>query len=254
MTSKRSDGMSSNAEHRAVGLEQLLETIETLRRECPWNMRQTPEELVAAMADEVTELQRAVDTGETRSIREEAGDVLFNLVSLLAACASDGATDLDLVAAEVSEKMRWRHPYVFGEEDDPGAEKAIEQWAALKGREDEARAARVAALTIHGSFGSRWTEGFGEAQLRDLCSRMLDALDETPTEIQELERSENVVVTRARGQQTVVLTLADPSTGAVACTGVRWASEVPPGWARALRRGWEPNHVWVMALEVKDGE
>lgn len=248
-----SDDVSS-IEPAGAGVVQLLRTVEVLRKECPWNMRQSPADLLSAMRAEVEELGTAVESGQTWSVRSEAGDVLFNLISLLAASTSDPSAEFDLVAAEVSDRMRHRHPYVFGDEDDPGEEGAIEQWAALKSKEGEVRASRVSGTTICGSLRSPWARSFGEARLIELCRAVLESISERPADVLELERSEQALVLRACSKESVIVVISDPLTGAVTFTGVRRAVDVPPGWADDLRRRTGAVELTVMVSEVAKGE
>ena len=124
--------------------------VAQLRRECPYNARQEAADLLRALQAEVEELAVAIRDGADWEIEEELGDVLFSLASLAAALAQAHGLSLRSADARAARKMIGRHPYVFGDEPDPGPEEAARQWAAAKLREARERVTRRAAVVATG--------------------------------------------------------------------------------------------------------
>ena len=100
-------------------LDNLIQTANTLRSPggCPWDAEQTHESLVQYLLEETYELIDAIESGNRDEVLEELGDVLYQVVfhSDLASTGSLGEPfDIMAVALRSSEKMKSRHPHVFG--------------------------------------------------------------------------------------------------------------------------------------------
>ncbi len=97
---------------------------------CPWDAEQTHRSLVQYLLEETHELIEAIESGNREEILEEIGDVLYQVVfhSDLAASGSLGEPfDIQDVAKLTAEKMRGRHPHVFGTAEE------LEKFAAKTG-------------------------------------------------------------------------------------------------------------------------
>jgi len=99
---------------------------------CVWNREQTHASLARYAVEESYELVDAIDAGDERELREELGDVLYQVV--LHAGIADGF-DLEDVAAGVRDKMIRRHPHVFGDERAETVEDVVRVWRAAKAAE-----------------------------------------------------------------------------------------------------------------------
>ncbi|KQO62813.1 MazG family protein [Curtobacterium sp. Leaf261] len=110
---------------------------------CVWNRAQTHASLATYAVEESYELVDAIDTGDPEDIREELGDVLYQVVLHAGIAARAGEFDLADVAEHVREKMVRRHPHVFGTERADTFEDVVRVWRAAKSAE---KAARVSAF------------------------------------------------------------------------------------------------------------
>ncbi|NRD27059.1 MazG family protein [Frigoribacterium sp. VKM Ac-2836] len=108
---------------------------------CDWNRTQTHRSLVTYLVEETYELVEAIEDGTSDDLREELGDVLYQVVlhSALAARASSGAFDLADVVHDVTEKTVRRHPHVFGAEHADGLDDIVRLWSAAKADEKSRR-------------------------------------------------------------------------------------------------------------------
>jgi len=115
-------------------LQDLVDLVARLRGEqgCPWDRKQTPETLRTYLIEEMFELIDAIDSGSPENIREELGDVLFQLVFLARLFEEKGQFDLPEVIRRNTAKMIQRHPHVFGDAHVSGTEEVRKRWGEIK--------------------------------------------------------------------------------------------------------------------------
>jgi MazG family protein len=102
--------------------------VHFLRRHCPWDARQTPESLIPHLVEETHEVVDAIQGNAPRELEGELGDLLLNLAFQLAIGEESGHFDRESVTTRLEEKMRRRHPHLFGLGEQ-------ESWEAIKARE-----------------------------------------------------------------------------------------------------------------------
>lgn len=127
-------------------LTRLLGTMATLRdpeRGCEWDRAQRFETIVPHTIEEAYEVADAVARGDMRDLREELGDLLFQVVFQARIAEEAGHFDFDDVARSIAEKLEARHPHIFGDADMPGGMRE-ERWEALKAQERAAKGAESA--------------------------------------------------------------------------------------------------------------
>ncbi len=96
-------------------LDRLDRITRRLRRECPWDREQDERSIVPHTVEEAYELADAARRGDDAKLRDELGDVLFQVVFLALLLEERGAGSLAQVAEELTAKLIRRHPHVFGE-------------------------------------------------------------------------------------------------------------------------------------------
>lgn len=125
------------------GLDSLISTMATLRSEegCPWDREQTHESLVGYLLEEVFELIEALERGSAADVKEELGDVLYQLLfhADIAAASESGPFDIDDVAKAVDDKMRTRHPHVFAQGEATTVAEVTAKWEEIKATEKAQR-------------------------------------------------------------------------------------------------------------------
>jgi len=99
----------------------LLQTVHALRRKCPWDKKQTAQSLKPYLIEETYELIEALDEGDPAKIKEELGDLLFQIFFHAEIACEKRQLDMAGVLEAVDKKMRARHPHVFGRADIAGA-------------------------------------------------------------------------------------------------------------------------------------
>jgi MazG family protein len=111
-------------------LEDALELMRDLRARCEWDRAQTHESLRPYLIEEAHELDDALRAGDARQMREELGDVLLQVLFHSVISEEKGEFDSGDVAAALIEKMKRRHPHLYG-----GGERR--SWEAMKARNRE---------------------------------------------------------------------------------------------------------------------
>jgi XTP/dITP diphosphohydrolase len=124
-------------------LANLIATMATLRGPggCPWDAEQTHESLVAYLLEEVFELIEALESGARADIKEELGDVLYQILFHADIAAGDPEDPFTIqdVALWVDHKMRDRHPHVFADGDARTLDQVIKRWDEIKAEQKSER-------------------------------------------------------------------------------------------------------------------
>ena len=102
---------------------------------CPWDRKQTAESLKPFLIEECYEVVDALDEKDPRKIREELGDLLFQIVFHSRIAEEQGEFTLRDVIATNIEKMTRRHPHVFGDARLETDKDVLANWEALKKKE-----------------------------------------------------------------------------------------------------------------------
>jgi len=104
---------------------------------CPWDRAQTPASVAPFTIEEACEVAQAAEQGGVDEYREELGDLLFNVVFHARMAEEAGWFDFDAVAASAAEKLRRRHPHVFGGGDPDADVATAPRWEAAKAERRE---------------------------------------------------------------------------------------------------------------------
>ncbi|WP_297931112.1 nucleoside triphosphate pyrophosphohydrolase [uncultured Alistipes sp.] len=117
---------------RLEATARLLEVMDTLRRECPWDREQTFESLRNNTIEETYELVDAITDGNMEGIKEELGDLLLHVVFYSKLGEEQQAFDFGEVADALCDKLIYRHPHVYGDIHANTPDQVRENWEALK--------------------------------------------------------------------------------------------------------------------------
>ncbi len=126
------------------GLLGLIEINRVLRRECPWDRKQTHHTLLTHLIEEAYETADAIgqlptdapggepDFGVYSEVEEELGDLLLQVLFHSTLAAEAGAFDIDEVAEAIRRKLVLRHPHVFGDVEVADADEVLSNWEQIK--------------------------------------------------------------------------------------------------------------------------
>lgn len=99
-----------------MSVQQLIEIMETLREECPWDQKQTPKTLTRYAIEEAYEVEDAVLNGDAEQVKNELGDLLLQVVFQSQMYKEQQKFDFYDVVDALKQKMIRRHPHVFEKE------------------------------------------------------------------------------------------------------------------------------------------
>jgi tetrapyrrole methylase family protein/MazG family protein len=114
--------------------EELVEIMERLRssRGCLWDRRQRKEDIGKYLIEEAHEVIDAIEDGRSEALREELGDVLFQIIFLARISEEAGEFDISDVIDTITEKMIRRHPHVFGDISVQSVDEIRANWEEIK--------------------------------------------------------------------------------------------------------------------------
>lgn len=114
--------------------KKLNELCRKLRNECPWDRRQTIQSYYPCLLKEAEEFDEAAKTGDAEGMKDELGDILWNILFIANIAENEGLFKLKDVMEHAHEKFVRRHPHVFkGEPDDE--ETLNRRWEEIKEEE-----------------------------------------------------------------------------------------------------------------------
>ena len=116
---------------------------------CPWDLEQDFRTIAPYTIEEAYEVADAIERGDMTDLREELGDLLFQVAFHSQMASEEGAFDAADVAAAINEKMVRRHPHVFEEADARSSDDQIVAWEVMKAEE---RAAKASLADSHSAL------------------------------------------------------------------------------------------------------
>lgn len=122
-------------EEKLAQFSRILDIMDRLRSDCPWNHAQTIDTLRPMTIEEVYELSDAVLKKSDIDIKKELGDVLLHVVFYSKIAQEQGRYDIADVINGLCEKMTSRHPHVFSDAKALDAKQVSENWEMIKAKE-----------------------------------------------------------------------------------------------------------------------
>lgn len=113
----------------------LKRIVDRLRRECPWDRKQTLSSIRRLFIEEAYELSQALESYNPKKIEEELGDLLYIVLMGIRIAADAGFTDFRKVEERASRKLIRRHPHVFGDTKVEGEGDVLANWEKIKEKE-----------------------------------------------------------------------------------------------------------------------
>jgi ATP diphosphatase len=135
--------------HALPPIERLRAVMARLRHKtegCPWDVEQTFATIAPYTIEEAYEVADAIERDDMAALKEELGDLLFQVVFHARMAEEKGLFNFDEVAATLADKMIRRHPHVFGDAQIRDAAHQTEAWEATKAAERQKKADDASAL------------------------------------------------------------------------------------------------------------
>jgi ATP diphosphatase len=135
----------SDAERATAALIELMARLRDPLKGCPWDREQTFATIAPFTIEEAYEVADAIERGDPRQLRDELGDLLFQIVFHSRMAQERGWFDFSNVATSIHDKLVRRHPHVFAGAPVEGVESQTRTWEELKARERAESATRQEA-------------------------------------------------------------------------------------------------------------
>lgn len=126
----------------------LLDVMDRLRCECPWDREQTFDSLRNNTIEETYELADAITDKNMEGIKEELGDLLLHVVFYSKLGDEAGAFNYTDVANAVCDKLIYRHPHVYGDIHADTPEEVKQNWEALKLRKKKRKSGTLGGVPV----------------------------------------------------------------------------------------------------------
>ena len=121
----------------SYGFDDLVTVVEVLRSEkgCPWDREQDHRSIRNDIIEETYEVIEAIDTEDSKLLREELGDVMLQVVFHARIEEEKNSFCIDDVANDICVKLIHRHPHVFGDTVAETSDKVLSNWEKIKSDE-----------------------------------------------------------------------------------------------------------------------
>ncbi|HRF68185.1 MAG TPA: nucleoside triphosphate pyrophosphohydrolase [Muribaculum sp.] len=129
--------MKHSRQEKIEALGRVIDTLDRLRVECPWDRKQTNESLRTNTIEEVYELCDALLNDDNSNICKELGDVLLHVLFYAKIGEEKDEFDIAEVADRLNKKLIFRHPHVFGSVHVDGAHDVELNWEQIKLKEKD---------------------------------------------------------------------------------------------------------------------
>ena len=168
----------------------LLNIMDQLRAECPWDQKQTMESLSHLTIEETYELMDAILNNDMKEIKGELGDLLLHIVFYSKIASESDAFDINDVIQTICDKLVERHPHIYGDEIAKTEEDVKKNWEKIKlksGRQSvlegvpKSLPAMVKAVRIQEKVRG---VGFDWDDSEQVWEKVQEELEELKTEVQ----------------------------------------------------------------------
>ncbi|HFQ81420.1 MAG TPA: nucleoside triphosphate pyrophosphohydrolase [Desulfobacterales bacterium] len=137
----------TTTEQELQRLDKIITALRNPESGCPWDKKQTPETMKTYLLEECYETVEAIDSGRAAAVREEMGDLFFQLVFISQLYEEQHAFSLTEVISGIADKMVHRHPHVFGDEKVGSAARQSQRWNEIKAAEKKTATSAADRLT-----------------------------------------------------------------------------------------------------------
>ena len=183
-------------EEKLEAFGRLLDVMDRLREECPWDRKQTNESLRPNTIEETYELCDALISDNQHEICKELGDVLLHIVFYGRIGEENQQFDIAEVCNKLCDKLIFRHPHVYGDAVAKDAEQVLESWEQIKLKEKDGNktvlsgvpAALPSLIKAYRIQDKARNVGFDWADKQDVWAKVHEELDELETELRREDK------------------------------------------------------------------
>ncbi len=183
-----------NRQQKLEAFGRLLDIMDELREKCPWDREQTNESLRANTIEETYELAEAILNNDNAEIKKELGDLLLHVVFYAKIGEEKQAFDMADICNSLCDKLIFRHPHVFGDQQADSAGMVEQSWEQLKLKEKGRKhsvlegvpAALPALVKAYRIQDKARNAGFDWNQRHDVWDKVKEELGELEVEIEKM--------------------------------------------------------------------
>lgn len=174
----------------------LLDVLDTLREQCPWDKKQTNESLRPNTIEEVFELCDALMKDDNKNISKELGDVLMHVVFYARIGSEKDAFDIADVCNQQCEKLIFRHPHIYGNETAKDAGEVLQKWEQIKLKEKDGNKTVLGGVpnslpSLIKAFRVQEKAanvGFDWAEAKDVWAKVKEEIAEFEAEVEQMDK------------------------------------------------------------------
>ena len=178
----------------------LLDIMDRLRSECPWDKEQTTESLRPLTIEETYELSDAILKRDSFNISKELGDLMLHIVFYSKIGSEQGTFDITDVIGRLCDKLVYRHPHVFSETEVAGTKDVIQNWEQLKRGEKDGNKSLLSGVPdslpslvkAYRIQDKARAVGFDWEERNQVWEKVKEELAEFEAEMKKLGKSETV--------------------------------------------------------------
>ena len=182
-------------EEQMAAFGRLLDILDELREKCPWDRKQTNESLRINTIEETYELCDAIMRDDNENIKKELGDMLLHIIFYAKIGSEKEAFDIKDVCDSLINKLRYRHPHVFGDDAADTSAKVEQSWEALKLKEkggnktvlEGVPTSLPSLIKAHRIQDKARNVGFDWEQKEQVWNKVAEELSELKTEINKMD-------------------------------------------------------------------
>lgn len=177
----------------------MLDVLDRLRAECPWDRKQTNESLRPNTIEETYELCDALMKNDTKNICKELGDVLMHVLFYAKIGSETNDFDIADVCNNEADKLIFRHPHIYGDTVADTAEKVLENWEQIKLKEKDGNKSVLSGVpsslpSLIKSYriqDKARNVGFDWQDRGDVWRKVREELDELEAELKREDKEES---------------------------------------------------------------
>lgn len=174
---------------------ELLDIMDRLRVECPWDKKQTNESLRENTIEETYELCEALMKSDNENIKKELGDLLLHIVFYAKIGEEKEEFDIKDVCNALCAKLIYRHPHVFGSTNADTSAKVEQNWEQLKLKEkggnktvlEGVPSSLPSIVKAHRIQDKARNAGFDWEERKDVWNKVYEEFGELKDEIEQMD-------------------------------------------------------------------
>ncbi len=191
-------------EEKIEAFGRLVDVLDRLRAECPWDKKQTNESLRPNTIEETFELADALLKNDKENICEELGDVLMHMIFYSKIGEEKGDFDIADVCNHEADKLIFRHPHIYGDSTAETSDDVLKNWEQIKLKENGGKKRVLSGvpdslpslIKAYRVQDKARNVGFDWADRKDVWKKVHEELNELEA---ELEREDKDRSTRELG-------------------------------------------------------